>query len=557
MRKRVWGLMSCLVFIGFSAHAELQNVQIGGKLEVYGAWYSGFYESPNAEIRVPLFFLPKRPIGPNGTISFIRAREDAHNLAFFEQRTRLNASADFTDQVSAFVELDSIDTWGEDFRSNYLTGADARANTGDDVEVFQSYITAEEMWGYPVSLRVGRQALDFGSGWLVGSDPGADPFTGLSFDAVRLTYAQEAFTADVWWSKLAENSPLEQDGDVDFYGVYLSYTESGDAVVSEPLHTRDLVFPFHNIYHSLWGRGILRGETVGENDSVTYDMYWLYVRDGGSLNDTNRIAPGEWLENVIGLDDYDVTNLYTVGARCAGQMGAWNWEVEAAYQWGNADALGSLFIPTGGVYGDDGAKWSTWAGHAELGYTFDCTYSPRVYLCGSYYGGEDKRDLSFWDWINPFYRSEASVSFNRLFSSWREEAAFDASNLSNFWKACAGVGLSVSESVELDFSLVYLQQVEAFDSPSFVKIGRYRVPIAPALAFLTKEEDKDLGWQANIVATYAYSDDLSFELGYTHYFTGDAIAGGAAFIDEYGTLNVGGLDNEDLDYVYFMSTLEF
>ena len=47
----------------------------------------------------------------------------------------------------AFIEIDSYDIWGEDFRSNYVTGVDARAASGDDVEMYQAYIEAEEMSG--------------------------------------------------------------------------------------------------------------------------------------------------------------------------------------------------------------------------------------------------------------------------------------------------------------------------------------------------------------------------------------------------------------------------
>ena len=71
------------------AFAELQNVEVGGKLRIRGNMFS---------------------------------LED-NDASFVEQRTMLNVKADFTNEVSAFIELDSYDIWGEDFRSNYLTGA--------------------------------------------------------------------------------------------------------------------------------------------------------------------------------------------------------------------------------------------------------------------------------------------------------------------------------------------------------------------------------------------------------------------------------------------------
>ena len=61
--------------------------------------------------------------------------------------------------------------------------------------------------------------------------------------------------------------------------------------------------------------------------------------------------------------------------------------------------------------------------------TFDGELQLRQFLGAAYYGGEDNRDLSFLEWINPFNRSCASVSFNRLFSSCREYASINENGL--------------------------------------------------------------------------------------------------------------------------------
>ncbi|MCC6694273.1 MAG: hypothetical protein IT365_01455 [Candidatus Hydrogenedentes bacterium] len=151
-------MVVCLAIVGSTtALAELQNVQVGGKLEIYGGWYSEFFEPNNGQIRIPDFFVPGRAIGPNGTVSYYRADGSGHELSFFEQRTRLYVDADFTDHVQGFIELDSIDTWGEDFRSDYRTGVDGRAFSGDDVELYQAFIDVDEMLGLPLHLRIGRQ----------------------------------------------------------------------------------------------------------------------------------------------------------------------------------------------------------------------------------------------------------------------------------------------------------------------------------------------------------------------------------------------------------------
>ena len=140
MRKIVClGLM--LVVVG-SAYAELQNVEVGGEIFIRGRYWHNVYTSPGPQqIHIPASLLPMRPIGsPLGVIGRFDWDGKGNDLSFVEQCTRINVRADFTNNVCVFIELDSIDIWGEDFRSNYVTGADFVTTTADDVEVAEAYI---------------------------------------------------------------------------------------------------------------------------------------------------------------------------------------------------------------------------------------------------------------------------------------------------------------------------------------------------------------------------------------------------------------------------------
>lgn len=493
------------------AYAELQNVEVGGKIEIYGAYYSKFYEKGDGAARYPAATLRGRPLGPNGDWSIVRGNRDGGGYGFAEQRTRLHVGADFTEAVGAFIELDSVHTWGEDFRSqNYITGVDARATIDADnnaeVEVYQAYVQAEEMFGLPVRLRVGRQELEFGSGWLVGADPGPDPFTGLSFDAVRLTLETHDVTLDAWWSKLAENLSDFGQGDLDFYGIYASYA------------------------------GL---------EGLTFDGYWMLVHDDVAIPAPAYGVLGSCLRDWLGYDDYEDTLLHTVGLRHAGEKAGFDWEAEVAYQWGEADALGVTFVPAGMTRGDTMANWNEWAAHAEIGYTIDVKTTPRLALAGAYYGGEDRRDISLRDWLNPFYKPQASVSFNRLFTSVREDWLMDYTMMSNFWKVYASVTDNPLDPLEIGLDLTYMEAVGAFRHPDGL------------LPFRDDKGAKDLGWQLGAWATYSYTEDLSFEVGYAHFFVGRGIADGV-FVYDNGLSLVGGAgERDDADYAYLMTTLEF
>jgi hypothetical protein len=340
-------------------------------------------------------------------------------------------------------------------------------------------------------------------------------FTGLSFDALRLTYATDMFSVDAVAAQLFENGVAEQDGDIWFYALYGSYT------------------------------GI---------EDITIDAYWMWVRDARRVNDTNSVWFVEWLEDFFSLDDYDVTNLHTIGLRGAGTIGAFDFEAEVAYQFGDAGQVGSLFVPF--VYGDDGAEFSAWGANLELGYTLDIAWQPRFFLGGAYLGGEDERDINFWEWIWPFDDAKSSVSFNRLFSNWEYSEFLENTDLSNAWLVRGGVSAMPTESLELLLTVTYFEALEEFDSPVYFTFGGFKIPIAPVYSFWTQGNGTDLGWEAALYATYHYTEDLTFEVGYSHFFVGDGLANGS-FSALNGLGFNGGRSDDDADYLYVESRLAF
>lgn len=530
----VWGLLCvglavAALLTALPSAAELTRVTVGGQIRIRGNYWKDSFNGSvtplliSNQIRWPQDALRGRAltniIGGGNVVSHFNWDNSQPSYKLVEQRTRLNVRADFTDDVVAFIELDSFDAWGEDFRSNYITGVDGRAATGDDVEVYQAFIQADNMFGLPLRARIGRQEMVFGKGWLVGDNSALPEFTGLSFDGIRLTYTQDVFSVDAFWTKLAERGTIEEDGDMDFAGVYASC-------------------------HAV--------------ENVTFDAYWFWLRDAIALKDTNSAWIDEKIEDWLGLDDYDVTNLHTVGLRAAGTFGAFDFDAEAAYQFGNASQVGFLAVPY--TYGDDGAEYGSWAADVEVGYSFDFTCKPRVYVGGAYVDGEDNRDVSFWEWLNPFApfcTKDASVSFNRLFSNTVYSYFFDEiGELSNFWQARAGVSAHPTEAIETTIQLAYFGVVEPFDEPIHVRFWHQRWPLFSDLSFWTREADTDIGWQLDVRAKYHYSSDLTFEVGWSRLFTGDALHDGN-FSDFNGLGFNGGTGDADADYLFFETALKF
>ncbi|HUW61750.1 MAG TPA: alginate export family protein [Candidatus Bathyarchaeia archaeon] len=559
MRKSLMVLIvAALAMTAMPSFAELQNVMVGGQIRIRGNWFDEAALPDSAVHNNRLFqwsLVNWRPgilnplagarwfgvPGRAGVGSLFSWDDRGGKLSFTEMRTRLNVRADFTEMVSAFIELDSYDIWGEDFRSDYVTGVDRRAGTGDDVEMYQAYIEANEMFGFPLRLRIGRQEMNLGSGWLIGTNDEGPYFRGLSFDAVRATYKTDMFSVDAFWAKLADFSPLEEDGDIDLYGVYASY--------------------------------------LGVENS-TFDAYWLLVRDAISRQDTQGGWLGDWVENLLSVDDYDPTYLHTVGLRGAGKYGAFDFEAEAAYQFGNADAVNRGFAGQGllSAYGPDGETFGAWGGNLEVGYTFDMEFQPRVFIGGAYLGGEDNRDVDFVQWLGamfcPFWSADSSLSFNRLFSNWKYSNFLDSgvagganafnaavgsagADLSNVWLARAGLSVMPTEQLRVEVTGTYYEALEAFNSPwpTFWLLGNRVSPLA-GLTFFDQENDKALGWEVAANVTYIYSEDLSFELGYAHFFVDDGLEWGN-FNNANGLLYNGGQSDEDPNYVYFQTKICF
>ena len=528
MRKLHFVLLAvAVVATALPAAAELQNVTIGGEITIRGNYYRNLVTSPGgAELRWPALqgfnTLWGRPIGTGapgnfpGIVSAFSWDSARNDLTYVEQRTRMNVNADFTNQVSAFIEFDYYNIWGDDFRSDYITGADMVRANNDDVQLYQAYIEANEMWGMPLRARVGRQELSFGSEWLVGTKDGATEFTGRSFDALRLTFGDDLYTLDAFAAQLADTGVAEQDGDVWFYGVYGSY--------------------------------------LGLED-ITIDAYYLFLRDPRRITDTNFPWFVEWVEDIFGLDDYSTTRLNTIGLRGAGVVGGFDFEAEVAYQWGNAGQVGSLFTPF--LYGDNRADFdNNWGVNVEVGYTFNQMWQPRVYLGYAYLDGEDNRDISWFDWWWPFTRPEASVSFNRLFSNWEYTEFFANTDESNMHIYRGGVSAMPTEALELELTLAYFRAVEAFAAPIHWNLGGFRIPLLPTRSYWTQQNSKELGWELGLYGTYHYTEDLKISAGWARLFTSSGLTDGNFVVDN-GLGFTGGSDNSDADYLFIETQISF
>jgi hypothetical protein len=186
-----------------------------------------------------------------------------------------------------------------------------------------------EAWGYPIEIKIGRSEMQHGSEFLVGNQDTSSGYIGLSFDGIWGTYTNDNFWVQAFWTRIAQNSSFrwESSGDVDFMGLYGSYTGLED---------------------------------------MSIDGYYYYLHQA---------------EVDINVGQEDSAQLHTVGARFAGNRSQFDWELNGAFQFGQNGA----FEPP--APSDD---FSAFAAQGSLGYTFDIEYQPRVFITAAYYSGDDE-----------------------------------------------------------------------------------------------------------------------------------------------------------------------
>jgi hypothetical protein len=165
---------------------------------------------------------------------------------YFMHNAEVQLDADLTDNVSVTIRVVNQTDWDvSEITGDYEGGnyADEDPNNvqsaggldgvldhyGEfDVLVDLAYITLKEFFFTPLTVRIGKQDLWFGKGFIVGAnydDPNgqisADEFTSLtSFKALRATWDFEPWTLDAVYAMIEENEVQAED-DEQLYGLNL------------------------------------------------------------------------------------------------------------------------------------------------------------------------------------------------------------------------------------------------------------------------------------------------------------------------------------------------
>jgi hypothetical protein len=325
-----------------------------------------------------------------------------------------------------------------------------------DFDLYQGYVEWGKVLNLPVSLKAGRQEFLYGSAYFLGTN---DSYNGLSWDGFKTSIRPfEELVVDILGSKMAKLN----SGDPDIYlaGLYTTY--------------------------KIYKEGSLEG--------------YLFYNKGGF-----PISHREFVLNDSGQQ------WFTVGARLAGKLGRFDFELEPEFQWGKVQK----------VAGDGRDLIRAYGGHLDLGYTFKLPWEPRVF--GTYaYGSGDN---------NPFYGRY--TEFHNIFN--------DDDNLYGKMKVIPDQSGVTVNDIHASGLQIWVGGISLNPLPKLgvtLRAHRFLANRVPS-GF-----NKDIGTEFDSEISYKLTKRISFLVGLDTFFTG------RFFKQASGS-------GKDIEYAYVQAQLEF
>jgi hypothetical protein len=194
------------------AHAETQSVKVSGDITARA------FMRDNMDLNSR----------DDNSGTFASTNESSFLLSTVE----VQVDADLTDNVAGVIRLVNQRAWGD---QGYSFGGEVNNNDNASSNAFNvgidlAYIELKEFLYSPMTLRIGRQDLWFGRGFIIGNslmDPQgnlpAPEYTAISsFDAIRATFDYDPWTIDAVYAKIAERD-IRADDDINLMGINIGY----------------------------------------------------------------------------------------------------------------------------------------------------------------------------------------------------------------------------------------------------------------------------------------------------------------------------------------------
>jgi len=467
------GLLAFAVALSGTAYAEVQNVKVGGDIDMKVISHNN-YDLKNKQLNV------NNPPGGNlGTGTSTPTNSDSAN--FFLSTVRVTVDADLTDNVATHVRLLNQRIWNAD------TSA-----TGN-IDIDNAYVVLKEFLYSPLTLIVGRQDLKYGTGFIVGpgilADPqgafASAPFTTGSQNQLGREYS--AFNSYDAVRAILDFSPVTLEA------VYAKIQETGVARDDE-----DLIGAIVNYKLNRWNAEI--------------EPYWFYKNNESVAAGTAALSTGAGIagegtfRDDIGIAAFNVNRVHTFGSRATGSPIENLWvNLEGAYQVGELEykALQLQRIR------------HAWAGQADVRYTWaQVPWTPNTGAGWVYFAGHhtidpnalqaNQQQLTRYQGWDPMFRGQFYTYIQDFLGG------YGANNLYTTFDANDTAANTNRQLGYVDLTLKPLRDLTLWGRYTHVWFAR-----RPVLG-----RSGEAGQEIDMKASYAYTEDVSLEVGGGGFFPG-------------------------------------
>lgn len=333
-------------------------------------------------------------VGPGGTLQIggdIRFRglmfdnvwnfdnaRDNDQREVFRFRPRVFLDWKPTDDTEIYVRMAKEWFYGQDNeRLDYYVEA-------KDVMFDNAWGEWRNMFGSPFSVRIGRQDLIYGDGFILMDGTPQDGSQTFAFDAAKLSLAHDWGTSDLLYAKLAEVGYQDAD-DEDLYGIYNKFKfDNIDGLGLEP----------YFLVRNKNDAPDFSGFTHPANPNPATGQPYAYTYPFGPYDP----SPKEQtfllgMRATYGFDIQDGVNLA--------------FAAEGGKQWGNVDFTGSPLGDMSKGYSryalDDTVERDAWGGQFSSTLSFNnMAWKPSVRAGVSYMSGDDPTTADYEGW-DDFY----------------------------------------------------------------------------------------------------------------------------------------------------------
>jgi hypothetical protein len=440
----------------------------------------------------------------DNTKDFNKSVNDPRDDGWLYSRLRVGLTIRPSPWVRIYAQTQDSREW---FASRGNTPGINGSEGGDYFDLRQAYVELGNLKEFPLSLTVGRQALDYGDRRLVGDSRFSN--LGLTFDGVKLRLQTDKFWVDAFAVRpvqIRKDEFNDSDSADNFFGIY------------------------------------------GGTDALgfqTTELYFLY-RDKADaqpdLDPTNKTNPD-------GTYRGPAQRLATIGTRWKSKQGSlhgFDYSAEAAYQFGD---LWTGDRTTARL------KQSAFALAFTGGYTWeDLAWKPRLGLEYDYASGDkNSKDGSSQSFQNIFPANHQHYGFLDEFA-WR-----------NLHDARLSFSVKPHKDVELtlDYHAFWLAETTDYWYTSNANSTvRTTTPSTTTTTTTTSKgvtttknvttAGKDVrtvgasnfaGHELDLTANWKVNRHLSFLVGYSHFFAGQ-------YLRDTGT-------HDDADFGYVQATITF